>query len=194
MKPLTLFETDIAGVYRIKCQQSFDLRGSFVKNFNAPLFESHGINFICRESFYSVSNKNVIRGMHFQVEPFDGYKLVTVVSGHVLDVILDLRRDSQSFGKYLAFDLNASDADAVLIPPNCAHGFLSLEDNCILNYQTGAEYSAKHDFGIRYDSFGFDWPCTNPVISPRDLQHLTLEDFMKSADFAANPESGGNHL
>ena len=178
MTPLTFIETDIAGVFHIKCQQSFDLRGSFVKNFNAPFFEKHDIDFICRESFYTVSGKNVIRGMHFQAAPFDGYKLVTVVSGHIIDVVLDLRKESKSLGKYLTFDLSAKDADAVLIPPNCAHGFLALEDNCILNYQTGAEYSPEHDLGIRYDSFGFEWPCSDPVISPRDMSHPTLSEYI----------------
>ena len=177
---MALSETEIPDVFGIKCQQSFDSRGTFVKNFNAPVFEKYGINFICRESFYSVSKKNVIRGMHFQVAPFDGYKLVTAVSGHVLDVILDLRRNSRTFGKYMTVDLYAEHADAVLIPPDCAHGFLAMEDNCILNYQTGAEYSPEHDFGIRYDSFGFEWPCSNPVISPRDLTHPSFSDYIGS--------------
>lgn len=180
MNGLTLLETEISGMFLVKCQQSFDLRGRFVKNFNAPVFERYGIHFVCRESFYSVSRKNVIRGMHFQVYPFDGYKLVTLVAGHVLDVVLDLRKESSSFGRHLAVELNADRGDAILIPPDCAHGFLALEDHCVLNYQTGAEYSPQHDLGILYNSFGFVWPCSDPVVSPRDLGHPTFSEYLGS--------------
>ena len=182
MNGLTLIETDISGMFVVKCQQSFDLRGCFVKNFNAPVFEKYGIRFICRESFYSTSKKNVIRGMHFQVYPFDGYKLVTLIAGHVLDVVLDLRKESCSFGKHLAVEMHADHGDAVLIPPDCAHGFLALDDNCILNYQTGSEYSPQHDLGILYNSFGFDWPCSSPIISTRDQGHPTFSEYLESGN------------
>lgn len=180
MSEINLIKTEIDGVFIVKCQQSFDSRGRFVKNYNAPLFEKNGINFICRESFCTTSQKNVIRGMHFQSYPFSGYKLVTLFSGRVLDVILDLRNGSKTRGKYITVELNANNADAIIMPPDCAHGFLALEDNCMLHYQTETEYSAVHDCGILYNSFGFDWPCASPIISTRDKSHPTLSEYFMS--------------
>jgi len=106
--------------------------------------------------------------MHFQLPPREHDKVVHCVRGSALDVILDLRRGSPTFGKSAAINLSAGNHLLIWIPKGFAHGFLSLEEETLMVYLTGSSYSAMHDSGVRWDSFGFDWPEADPVISARD--------------------------
>ena len=126
---------------------------------NAPHF---------REQYYSRSRANVLRGMHFQLPPYDHDKLVYCVAGRALDVILDLRRDSETYGQVVSLQLDELKGNGAYVPRGCAHGFLSLEDDTILFYNLTAEYSPAHDTGILWNTFGFDWPASDPVLSERD--------------------------
>ena len=110
--------------------------------------------------------------MHFQLPPYDVEKLVTVVKGCVLDVILDMRKSSPTFGRSFFVKLGENcEFRTFFIPTGCAHGFLALKDDSMMLYQTSCEFAPAHDTGIRYDSFGFDWPiCRNDmIISEKDL-------------------------
>lgn len=156
-----------------------DARGSFVKPFHESQLAAHGISFRVREEFFSISSAKVLRGMHFQLPPHDLQKLVYCIQGRVLDVLLDLRTASPTFGQSCRFELSAANRHVVHIPVGFAHGFLSMEDGSCLVYKTDATHAPDSDSGIRWDSFGFDWPLsgTQPEISKRDLDHPTLSEF-----------------
>lgn len=155
-----------------------DHRGSFVKTYTASLFGGEVPVTPCdfREEFYSISNKNVIRGMHFQLPPHDHTKLVYCPVGCVRDVLLDLRGGSD-YGRTASIVLNASEPVLLVIPKGVAHGFVSLTDASLMVYKTSTEYAPTHDAGIRWDSFGFDWQCSAPLVSERDAAHGSLSSF-----------------
>lgn len=164
-------QLDISGVLLITPKLRYDLRGHFEKLFDAAAFSALGMNTDIREQFQTISRKNVIRGMHFQSPPHDCAKYITVGSGSVLDVILDLRTDSKSFGKSIAIALYGGDRQMLYIPTGCAHGFLALEDNTCTRYLQTHPFAQENDHGIHYDSFGFHWPVSHPILSERDM-HL----------------------
>ena len=154
-----------------------DVRGNFVKTFHEAQLAEHGISMILREEFFSTSAKGVLRGMHFQLPPHAHQKLIYCISGRVLDVILDLRRSSPTFGQSVGIELSAKNRHVVYLPVGIAHGFLSLEDNSCLVYKTDAVHAPQQDAGIKWDSFGFDWPNADPLISGRDLTHPNFAEF-----------------
>jgi dTDP-4-dehydrorhamnose 3,5-epimerase/CDP-3, 6-dideoxy-D-glycero-D-glycero-4-hexulose-5-epimerase len=170
-------QTKIKDCFLIDTKSFLDERGSFTKLYHQLSFEEHGISITLREQFYTISNKHVLRGMHFQIPPYDHCKLVTCLSGRVLDVILDLRKDSKTYGQVESFELSAETGQILYLPKGIAHGFLSLEDNSGMLYGTTKEHMPEADRGIKWDSFGFDWPYSNCVISDRDLSHPTFEEF-----------------
>jgi dTDP-4-dehydrorhamnose 3,5-epimerase len=156
---------------------SQDARGVFVKTFHDTNFKQAGIDFTLRESYFSLSKKDVIRGMHFQTPPHHHSKIVFCPQGAILDVIVDLRKASSTYGHHYATELSAANHKAYFIPEGFAHGFKSLTDDAITYYLVSSEYSQPHDTGIRYDSIGYDWAVTDPVISARDLSFGTLKEF-----------------
>lgn len=154
-----------------------DVRGSFTKIFNADQFEKLGLQTEYKEIYYSTSQKDVIRGMHFQIPPHDHEKLVHVVSGSIIDVVVDLRKESPDYGKCMEFSLSADNPQALYIPKGFAHGFRSLEDNTMMLYIVSTGYAPQSDAGIAYDSIGYDWGVENPVLSERDKTFPRLEEF-----------------
>jgi dTDP-4-dehydrorhamnose 3,5-epimerase len=145
-----------------------DRRGAFTKYFAESDIREQGMKMQLREVYFSRSNKNVIRGMHFQVPPAHHAKCVCVSSGSVRDVVLDLRKNSSTYGQAADIMLSSENHLALFIPPGFAHGFLSLEDNTVMHYLVSSEYSPEHDAGIRWDSFAYDWKVKNPILSDRD--------------------------
>ena len=154
-----------------------DNRGVFTKIYNENVFKEYGINVSFKESFISISHKDVIRGMHFQTPPYEQDKVISVVQGSIKDVIVDLRSNSANYGKFQVFDLKAKNPSTLFIPAGFAHGFISLEDNTIVSYLVTSCYSKDHDKGILFSSFNYSWPCENFIISDRDLSFPTLADF-----------------
>jgi dTDP-4-dehydrorhamnose 3,5-epimerase len=181
----------LAGALLVEPTPRRDDRGAFVKTFHAAALADEGLSFELREEFYSVSHRGVLRGMHFQSPPFDHQKLVTCVAGRVLDVLVDLRVDSPTFGDSCSIELNGTTTQLLWIPRGLAHGFLSLEDDSIVNYKTDCEYAPQHDAGIRWDSFGFSWPTADGqlIISPRDQTHPALAGF--DSPFREPVQAGG---
>ena len=171
-KPLPL-----SGAFIITLPSFEDHRGNFTKTFQHSFFEQKNIDFKLLESYFSLSFKEVIRGMHFQLPPYDHAKIVYCPQGGILDVIVDLRKDSDTYGQYYAAELSAVNHLAYYIPKGFAHGFKALSDNAMTYYLVSSEYSKEHDTGIRYDSFGFDWECAVPVLSERDLSFPALKNF-----------------
>ena len=169
--------TFITGLKLIHLNKYLDDRGSFMKVFDADFFEENGLETKFKESYFSISNKNVIRGMHLQIPPVEHTKLVYVNQGKLLDVILDVRKDSPYFGKYFTVELDTRNPLVVYIPVGCAHGFLSLEDQTMMTYLQTTCYNPIYDTGISYNSFGMNWGIGNPIISARDKGFLSLKKF-----------------
>lgn len=169
-------KTAFSGCFKIRPIKRTDCRGYFVKTYHEKFLSNYGLVRNFNEEYFSMSNANVIRGMHFQVPPYEHDKLVYCVQGSVVDVVLDLRPGSTTFKKYEVFDLNAENANMLFIPKGCAHGFLSLENNTLMMYKVTSMYNPDFDSGVLWNSFGFDWPTDKPEISERDQSFKSLND------------------
>lgn len=154
-----------------------DDRGEFVKPFNWDGLQAVGIRLTLKEEIFSVSRKNVLRGLHFQVPPYDHQKLIYCVQGRILDVVVDIRRTSPHFGEVFSAELSSENRHILLVPRGFAHGFLSLEDNSTVVYKTDTVYAPDHDQGIKWDSINFEWPIAEPIVSERDSGTPKLIDF-----------------
>lgn len=169
-------DTFIEGLKLIHSVNFEDLRGSFTKVLNVDFFNENHLETEYKESYYSISAKNVIRGMHFQVPPAEHTKLVYVNHGSILDVIVDIRKNSPTYGQHYRLKIDCNNPILVYIPAGCAHGFLSLEDNTMVTYLQTSCYDKECDKGIKYDSFGMNWGIENPIMSERDLHFPDLSD------------------
>ena len=116
--------------------------------------------------------------MHFQIPPRDHAKLVTVIQGTIIDVILDIRKNSPTFGRHVEIELSRENRRSIYIARGLAHGFGTLSDSAIAYYMVTSEYSPEHDRGIRFDSFGYRWPISTPIVSDRDLSHVPFDQFV----------------
>lgn len=174
---MKILDQPFAGTYLVKPNIFEDERGSFVKTFQAKDFAELGFQFQLAEEFYSISRGNVIRGMHFQLPPHDHEKLVYCIQGRVLDVLLDLRRGSSTFGRFASAELSADNHCQFLIPRGVAHGFLSMCEDSVMIYKTSTVHAPSHDSGILWNSFGFDWGVVSPIVSTRDARLSALSDF-----------------
>lgn len=172
-------ESFLKGVYIVEQDVRKDARGSLVKNYHREEFLKAGLECDFKESYYTRSKEDVIRGMHFQVPPHDHCKLVTVIQGSIVDVILDLRMSSPTFKQYIAIELSRENRKSIYIPRGCAHGFGVLSDTAIAFYMTTAEYAPDHDRGVRFDSFGYEWEINQPILSERDKSFVSLSEYLK---------------
>lgn len=166
----------LPGAWLLRLRRLDDTRGSFVKTFARSSFQAAGLAFDMAEEFYSVSDKDVVRGLHCQVPPHQHAKVVYCAMGSVLDVLLDLRA-GPAYGRVASITLDARQPALLLLPPGIAHGFRSLESGSLMVYKTSSEHAPSHDAGVRWDSIGFDWGIQQPVVSERDAQHPRLADF-----------------
>ena len=157
-----------------------DNRGYFVKTFNANIFSEHNLENQWVECYYSISHKNVIRGLHFQEPPFEHNKLVYCITGAVLDVLLDIRKNSPTYGQVISIKLDSENKNMLYIPKGIAHGFKSLKDNTTMVYNTSSVYNNQYDNGIRWDSCKIDWDLadTLPIVSQRDQSFIELKNFI----------------
>lgn len=170
-------ETQLSQCFVLTPDVKKDNRGWFVKTYTTPDFSHNGLDLHWKESFYTVSKKNVLRGLHFQVPPSDHHKLVGCVKGEILDVVVDLRRNSPTFQKVFSKRLNESTAEQMIIPKGLAHGFLTLSDEAVVVYNTTHPYSPKDDKGILWNSIDMKWPVASPLVSERDAAFPPLHKF-----------------
>jgi dTDP-4-dehydrorhamnose 3,5-epimerase len=178
-------KTPIPGCFRLLPRKLCDDRGVFVKTFNVDIFRGQNLESVFAEEYYSVSHKGVLRGLHFQLPPMDHIKLVYCIEGSVLDVVLDLRVGSPTYGQHALFELSAENGEILYIPRGLAHGFYTLSDDAIMVYKVSSIYSKEHDTGILWNSIDAPWPDQNPVISVRDQGFLKLSDFNSPFKFEA---------
>lgn len=156
-----------------------DERGSFQKVFRTDSLARYGFTGSFRESFISISEPGVLRGMHFQAPPSDHWKLVMATAGEIFDVCVDLRRETP--GRLKSVVLSESSGSSLLIPPGFAHGFATKGNRpATVLYLTSTEHDPKSDTGIRYDSIGFDWEKavgrSDFIVSKRDLEFLKFSE------------------
>lgn len=165
------------GVYLIKFGKKIDNRGWFQKTYNEDSFHKVGVDHEIKEVYTSLSSANVIRGMHFQEPPKEHAKFISVLNGSIFDVILDLRRSSPTFGKAVSVSLNAEDGATLFLPSGIAHGFLSLENNTLVQYAVTSTYDPIFDKGILWSSLDIAWPINNPILSARDAELPSFSEY-----------------
>ena len=154
----TIHPTVLPGLVSLSPKVFTDDRGTFVKTFHNSMFRELGLPFEAREEFFSISHRHVLRGLHFQVPPADHVKIVYCLAGAVLDVVVDLRRQSPTRGRFHVGELSAATRRILYIPTGLAHGFLTLTDDALMVYNTSTVYDPACDQGIRWGSIGFLTP------------------------------------
>ena len=174
---MNFFPTNIAGLFIVQPHVFIDDRGLFIKIFSQETFEQYGLSSSLGEVFYSKSKKNVLRGFHIQLPPADAEKLVWVTDGTILDVTLDLRKTSATYGICYGITLSEENFKALYIPRGIAHSFYVLSDTATVAYQVGKVFSAAADSGILWNSVDYKWPCTSPIISARDGSLCALQSY-----------------
>lgn len=172
-----IIETDMPGLFLINFKKFEDERGLFSKPFEKEVFEELGLETKFVEDFFSISKKNVIRGLHFQIPPAEHVKLVYCTFGKIFDVVVDLRRGSPTYGKFQTFELSPERALALYIPKGFAHGFLVLSEVAVVSYKVSTQYSPEYDRGILWNSVGVRWPVEKPILSERDSKFPRFDEF-----------------
>ena len=167
-------KTKINGVFLIKPQIFKDKRGYFFESFNSKEFrKAIGFDVQFVQDNQSLSSKNVLRGLHFQHPPFAQAKLVSVIKGEVLDVVVDIRKESDTYGEYVAAYLSEENHHQLYIPEGMAHGFLTIRDDTIFTYKCSNYYCKDYEDGIIWNdsNLNIDWNIKNPLVSEKD-QHV----------------------
>jgi dTDP-4-dehydrorhamnose 3,5-epimerase len=184
MSSLKTTATAIADVLIVEPRVFGDQRGFFLESFNQKAFnEATGLDLAFVQDNHSRSAKGVLRGLHYQVAPHQQGKLVRVVRGSVFDVVVDIRRDSPSFGQWVGVHLNEDQHRQVWIPPGLAHGFLVTSESADFLYKTTTYYEPAAERGIRWDdpALGIDWPLAGaaPVLSAKDSVAPGLDEALR---------------
>ena len=170
---------DIEGPILIIPNVYSDSRGYFFESFSKRIFESFGINYDFVQDNQSLSSKGTLRGLHFQAPPFEQGKLVRVVCGAVIDIIVDIRKSSPTYGKNITIEITGSNYYQLWVPPGFAHGFSVTEDNTIFQYKCTNYYNKESEGGIYYNdpSLNLNWNTTLPIVSEKDLKLPLFADF-----------------
>jgi len=175
--PMKVLPTPIEGVHLIELDRFTDDRGSLTKAFTETALAEHSIPTHFPEHFYSVSRRGVIRGMHAQRAHTECGKFIYTPVGRVLDVVLDMRPDSLTYQQFFKTELSGENHTGIYVPNGCMHGFLSQEENTHTVYFQTKMRDPEFECGIRFDSFGMDWGEENPIVSERDRNLPTMEEF-----------------
>ncbi len=176
---MEIIKTKINDLLIIKPKVFADSRGYFFESYNENVFKQHGINVNFVQDNQSLSNKNVLRGLHFQIPPFDQGKLVRVISGAVLDVAVDIRKGSPTYGQYEAIELTEENKTMFYIPSGFAHGFLTLRDNTVFSYKCTNTYHKNAEGAILWNDtdLNINWNVSNPILSEKDLIATPFKNF-----------------
>lgn len=164
-------ETKLKGAFIIEPERVEDERGFFARTWCLKEFEAHNLNYRLFQTNISFNKKKgILRGMHYQIAPYEETKLVRCTSGAIFDVIIDLRLDSPTYKQWLGVELTSENYKMLYVPENFAHGFQTLQDNTEVTYQVTQFYSPESERGIRYDdpTFGINWKIDVQVISDKD--------------------------
>ena len=182
---MEILSTEFAGLKVVQLKIYHDNRGFFVERFNKKLFQDLGLPVDYFQDNHSLSAPNVIRGLHFQNNPSQA-KLVGCLRGKILDVAVDIRKDSPTFGKYFSIELSAENGKLLFIPAGFAHGFAVLGDEpADVMYKVDNQFSKEGDGGIRFNDpdLKIDWQIVNPIISDKDKNLPLFADYLKNPKF-----------
>ncbi len=174
-------ELELAGVYEIAPRRFGDDRGFFSETYSAPSLAAAGIDLVFIQDNHSLSRSaGVLRGLHYQLPPFAQEKLIRVVRGAILDVVVDIRKGSPTFGSWLALEVSAEKWNQILVPKGFAHGFVTLVPDTEVVYKVTEHYARDHDRSIRFDdpAIGIDWrvPASEVTLSDKDRNAPLLAD------------------
>ena len=176
---MRFFETKLNGAYIIELEKLEDDRGFFARTWDKKEFDEKGLNSdLVQMSFSYSKQKGTLRGMHFQVNPFEEIKIVRCLRGRIFDVIIDLREESETYKEWINVELDDDERKMIYIPEGFAHGFQTLEDNTEVFYQMSNWFSSEHAKGIKWndEEFNIKWPIQNAIISEKDKMY---EEFTK---------------
>lgn len=188
---IDIFNTEISGVFIVEPKVYGDARGYFLESFNAKEFaEKTGMNINFVQDNESMSSYGVMRGLHFQIPPYTQSKLVRCVKGAVLDVAVDIRKGSPTYGKHVAVELTEDNHRQFFVPRGFAHGFAVLSDVAVFQYKCDNFYAPQADGGISIldNSLSIDWkiPTERALLSKKDTDHSLLKDFDSPFDININ--------
>lgn len=167
-------ETALKGAFVIEPEKQEDVRGFFARTFCGAEFARYGLDATVVQSSVSFNRrKGTLRGMHYQVAPFEETKLVRCTMGSIHDVILDLRSGSPTYKRFFSVQLSAQNRKAVYVPHGFAHGFQTLDDDSEVLYQMSVPYSPEHARGVRWNdpAFAIEWPAAKRVMNERDRNY-----------------------
>ena len=170
----------IEGLLIIRPAVFGDERGYFYEAFNSQKFRATGLDTGFVQDNISKSSKNVLRGLHFQNPPFAQGKLVSVLQGSVLDIAVDIRKNSPTYGQHFSIVLSEENKTQFYVPPGFAHGFKTLEDNTIFSYKCTEGYNKDSEGAIKWDdeALAIDWQVDNPIVSDKDKIAPSFSDLV----------------
>ncbi len=179
MNDLHVEKTGLEGLYVVSPKVYGDHRGWFTETYSKCKLEEAGLSADFVQDNHSFSaQKGTLRGLHFQLSPKSQIKLIRCSRGAVLDVVVDLRKQSATYQKWYSIELTAENARQLWIPKGFAHGFLTLTEDCEIQYKVDEFYSPEHDRSIRFDDpqIGINWDVQDPILSPKDLNAPLLQE------------------
>ncbi len=182
---MNIIETALEGVLILEPRVFSDERGSFCETFNEETFRKHtGTDFVFVQDNQSISKKHVLRGLHFQNPPNAQGKLVRVVRGAVLDVAVDIRKSSKTYGQHVIVELSESNNRQFWVPPGFAHGFLTLEENTIFSYKCTNLYAPDSEGSLLWNDpdLKIDWGIQDPLVSEKDMVGVEFRNFVSEFD------------
>ena len=176
---MDIIKTPIEGLLVIKPKVFGDERGYFFESWSKDAFAKNDLDFNFVLDNQSLSGKGVLRGLHFQNPPYEQGKLVRVIKGRVLDVAVDIRKESQTYGQYFSVELSEENKTIFWIPPGFAHGFIALEDDTIFTYKCTGVYNAESEGSLLWNDadLNIDWRINTPLVSDKDLLAESFENF-----------------
>ena len=172
--------TAIPDLYLVQPLSFEDPRGYFFESYNKNAFKKQGINVEFLQDNQSLSQRGVLRGLHFQNPPYAQGKLVRVIKGAVLDAVVDIRKKSPTYGQSFSHELNEQNKTMLWIPPGFAHGFLTLKDQTIFSYKCTQVYNKESEDSILWNDqdLNIPWSITNPILSEKDTRSKAFKDFL----------------
>ncbi len=182
---MELTQTRLSGCYEVQPKLFPDSRGRFAKLFSGEVFAAAGLTANFPELACSVSTKGVLRGLHFQLPPADHAKVVFCVEGKVVDVVVDIRVNSPTYGQHLVIELDADRGNGLYIPRGFAHGFYVPVEKAVFVYKIETPWAPKLDAGLAWDSVGVHWPDKSPILSDKDRKLPRLSDFQSPFRYEA---------
>lgn len=176
---MEVIKTPLEGLLVIEPKVFKDHRGYFYESYNAEAFKQAGIEAVFVQDNQSLSQKGILRGLHFQAPPHAQGKLVRVIKGAVLDVVVDIRKNSPTYGQHFSIELTEDNFKMFWIPPGFAHGFVTLEDHTIFSYKCTDVYNKAAEGGLLWNDpeLGINWGIEQPVLSEKDTLNPQLKNF-----------------